>query len=137
MPLVRLQQRQDRLDRTEQQGAKTDLLLEIMPASEGVHHLKKAPIAAVEILSTPEAKEPRSLAAWLEDEATVDTLTTAADRGPVVLIAPDAIEDETERPVPLASEAAGSPQHSPTATTGEAGEAAPGLAGEATDALGL
>jgi hypothetical protein len=136
-PLVMLHQRRDRLDRSKQPAVKADLLLDIMPASRTTDSLKQTPITRVEISSAPALERPRSLASWLEDETTVDTLTSAADRGPVVLIAPDMIDVETEGRLPLSETETVSSQHATGGTAGRAGKAASSLADRATGALGF
>lgn len=136
-PLVMLHQRRDRLDRSKQQSVKADLLLEIMPASRTTHTLKQTPITRVEISPVPALERPRSLASWLEDETTVHTLTSAADRGPVVLMAPDMIDPEIAGRLPLSGTETVSSQHSTGETAGRAGEAASSPADRATDALGF
>lgn len=136
-PLVMLHQRRDRLDRSKQPAVKADLLLDIMPASRTTDSLKQTPITRVEISPAPALERPRSLASWLEDETTVHTLTSAADRGPVVLIAPDMIDVETEGRLPLSETETVSSQYSTGGTAGRAGEATSSLADRATGALGF
>lgn len=136
-PLVMLHQRRDRLDQSKQPASKADLLLEIMPSSRTTRALKQTPITRVEISPAPALERPRSLASWLEDETTVHTLTSAADRGPVVLIAPDMIDVETEGRLPLSETETVSSQHATGGTAGRAGKAASSPADRATGALGF
>ena len=136
--LVMLEQRQDRLDQSQQRAAKADMLVGPMPAPESTHFLTQKQISTVEIPAASELNEPIHLVPWLEGETV--TLSEVIVPEPLAQQAPDLLDTRLPQPSLLNRFHAGSSQQGSRrvgSTVGTAGRAASGVASKAAGALGL